>query len=76
VPEVAREALAQNRELAVWIPVDGAYREGEGRLDVGRDILGNRVRVLVDVELDANVLLRCAIRRLAAEIVPDGKVSE
>ncbi len=76
VPEVAGEALAQRGELAIRVAVDGANGLGEGRLDVERHLLRNRVGVLVDVELDAHVLLRCAVRHVPAKVIADRQVVE
>jgi len=76
MPEILAQALPEGREFAIGIPVHGANRVGEGRFDIDRDFLGNGVGVLVHVELDANVLLRGAVRRVAAQVLPDGKVIE
>ena len=74
--EIVREALTKRAELSIRVAVDGTNREGERGLDIDGNILGNRMRVLVDVELDTHVLLRCTVRCLAAKVIPDGKVGE
>ena len=74
--QIGGEVLAQRRELAVGVPVDGAQRVLDRGGHVRDDDLGNRVRVLVDVESDAHGLLRGSVGGLPAQVVADRKVVE
>ncbi|OEI67229.1 hypothetical protein Cus16_3130 [Curtobacterium sp. ER1/6] len=81
---VRREAAVQVRgqrptqlgELAVRVPVDGGQGLPDRGHDVLGDVLGHGMRVLVDVELHAHVLLRSAVGALPTEVVADREVFE
>jgi hypothetical protein len=55
VAEVPGECFAELRELAVGVAVDRLDGPGQRGDDVAGDRLGDRMRVLVDVEGDRNV---------------------
>ena len=76
VPQVAGERVAQRGELAIGVAVDGEHRGRETLDDVPGDALGDGVRVLVDVEGVAHVLLRRAVRTQTAEVVTDREIVE
>lgn len=74
--DVTGECLAQLSELAVGIPVDGVQRLANCAGDVVGDLGRDRVRVLVDVQLDRHLHLRSPIRLFAAKVIAHGQVVE
>jgi hypothetical protein len=76
VTEIAGETVPQGRELAVGVAIHPEDSGCERRHDVVGDDLRNGMRVLVDIECNANWLLRSAIRPQATKIVTDGAIVE
>ena len=76
VPEVVGQGTAERGELPVGVPVEREDRGGDAGDDVVRDVFGDRMRVLVDVEGDREGLLRGTVWRAAAQVVADGQVVE
>ncbi|CAB4557462.1 unannotated protein [freshwater metagenome] len=74
VPEVFGQGLTQRGEFAVGVAVDCAECAFDAAQNVGNDIAGNRVRVLVDVELNSHVRLRCTVRLSAAQVVANRQI--
>ncbi len=74
--EVPGEALAKLGEFAIGIPVDPEHRCGEGRHNIGGNRFGDRMGVLVHVEADADLFLRCAVRGEPTKVVTKGQIVE
>src|SRR5690606_19109833 len=76
VTEVAGQRLTERRELAVGVAVRRQHGVRERGDDVAGDGLGDRVRVLVDVEGVAHVLLRRPVGGESPQVVTDRQVGE
>ncbi len=72
--QVAGQALAQLDRVPVGVAVEVAGGLGDPLGDPRDQLLGERVRVLVGVQLDRDVELGGAVGRLSAQLVPDGEV--
>ena len=74
--EIPGESLTHVGELAIRVAVRLPHSAGESRDDVASDGLGYRMRVLVDVEGDRDVLLGRPVWRDPSQVVAERKAIE